>query len=205
MNYIQIGASNGLSHGKPDGFFTYIQSKEISKEDRIILVEPNSLLIPELKENWSDYSENIEVYEYGIVPRQLSNKMLKLFWHPKNAPHHELSSFNPQHIIKHHPEWTIEDLSVMNVPGITLEYLIENTIKDEPIEMLGLDIEGIDADVLLDIDFSKLNVRYLSFEAIHLGQYKEQIFLNLKEENFSFAGRGLDPHGYDVMFFKEAA
>ena len=60
MNYIQIGASNGLSHGKPDGFFTYIQSKEISKEDRIILVEPNSLLIPELKENWSDYSENIE-------------------------------------------------------------------------------------------------------------------------------------------------
>ena len=204
MNYIQIGASNGLSHAKPDGFFTYIQSKEISKDDRIILVEPNSLLIPELKENWSDYAENIEVYEYGIVPKHLSNRLLKLFWHPNNAPHHELSSFNPQHIIQHHPEWTIEDLSIMNVPGITLEYLIENTVKGESIEMLGLDIEGIDADVLLDLEFSKLNVRYFSFEAIHLGKYKEQIFSDLKKENFSFAGRGLDPHGYDVMFFNES-
>lgn len=203
MNYIQIGASNGLSHAKPDGFFTYIQSKEISKDDRIILVEPNSLLIPDLKENWSDYSENIEIYEYGIVPKELSGKLLKLFWHPKNAPHHELSSFNPYHIIKHHQEWAIEDLSIMNVPSITLEYLIENTVKNEPIEMLALDIEGIDAEVLLDIDFSCLNVHYLSFEAIHLGIHKEKILSRLREENFSYVGKGLDPHGYDLMFIKE--
>ena len=47
------------------------------------------------------------------------------------------------------------------------------------IELLALDIEGIDAEILLDLDLSKLNLKYLSFEHLHLGNKKASVLNHL--------------------------
>ena len=50
--------------------------------------------------------------------------------------------------------------------------MIEKT-KLENIEYLAIDVEGIDYDLLMDIDFNKLKIKNISFEFIHLNE--EQI------------------------------
>ena len=58
------------------------------------------------------------------------------------------------------------------------------------ISLLALDIEGIDAEVLLDINLSNLKLKYISFEHLHLGNYKEDVLNHFKNNNYEFLGLG---------------
>ena len=75
-----------------------------------------------------------------------------------------------------------------------------NEITTEEIELLALDIEGIDAEVLLDINFNNLKLKYISFEHIHLGIYKENVLNHLKNNNYEFIGLGVDTNGFDYLY-----
>jgi hypothetical protein len=75
-------------------------------------------------------------------------------------------------------------------------------VTTETIELLSLDIEGIDAAVLLDVQFDEVNVSYLSFEHIHLGDARERVLHHLSTNNFDFVGQGVDHNGFDYLYVK---
>jgi len=79
-----------------------------------------------------------------------------------------------------------------------LEAFIRSTTTG-PIELLSLDI---DAAVLLDISFDLVDVRYLSFEHLHLGDARERVLHHLATNRFEFVGQGVDHNGYDYLYVK---
>ena len=159
--FIQIGAGAGDLDKRAncrDGFTEFIKNLPRNRIKQIILVEPNPLNIPLLKECWKDYPETV-IYEIG-----------------NNC---ELEKF------------------VINIK--CLEDFITIATKEE-IELLALDIEGIDAEVILDLDFNNMNLKYLSFEHLHLEDKRNDVLQHLDNHNFRFLGNGIDHNGFDYLY-----
>jgi FkbM family methyltransferase len=197
--FIQIGAGAGDLDKRAncrDGFTEIIKSLPRHIIKKIILVEPNPLNIPLLKECWKDYPEAI-IYEIGIVPKKYQNNTMDLYYCPLDGPNYQVASINKNHIQKHYGDNC--ELEKFIIPVKQLEIFI-NEITTEEIELLALDIEGIDADVLLDINFNNLKLKYISFEHLHLGNYKENVLNHFKNNNYEFLGLGVDTNGYDYLY-----
>jgi len=200
--FIQIGAGAGDLDKRAncrDGFTEIIKSLPRHMIKKIILVEPNPLNIPLLKECWKDYPEAI-IYEIGIVPKKYQNNTMDLYYCPLDGPHYQVASINKNHIQKHYGDNC--ELEKFIIPVKQLEIFI-NEITTEEIELLALDIEGIDAEVLLDINFNNLKLKYVSFEYIHLGNYSEDVLNHLKNNNYEFVGLGVDTNGIDYLYINE--
>jgi hypothetical protein len=200
--FIQIGAGAGDLDKRAncrDGFTEIIKSLPRHIIKKIILVEPNPLNIPLLKECWKDYPEAI-IYEIGIVPKKYQNNTMDLYYCPLDGPNYQVASINKSHIQKHYGDNCELEKFIITVKQ--LEIFI-NEITTEEIELLALDIEGIDADVLLDINFNNLKLKYISFEHLHLSNYKENVLNHFKNNNFEFLGLGVDTNGYDYLYINE--
>lgn len=197
--FIQIGAGAGDLDKRAnyrDGFTEFIKKLPREHIKKIILVEPNPLNIPLLKECWKDYPEST-IYEIGIVPKKYQKDTIDLYYCPLDAPHYQVASINKSHIQKHYGETCILDKFIIPVKHI------ENFINDvtiEEVELLALDIEGIDAEILLDINFNNLKIKYLSFEHLHLGKDKEDVLNHLNNNNYDFLGDGVDHNGFDYLY-----
>jgi hypothetical protein len=125
---------------------------------------------------------------------------MDLYYCPLDGPHYQVASINKSHVEKHYGENCELEKFIISVKQ--LEFFI-NEITTEEIELLALDIEGIDADVLLDINFNNLKLKYISFEHIHLGNYKENVLNHLKNNNYEFLGLGVDINGFDYLYINE--
>uniref|UniRef100_A0A6C0EZF5 Glycosyltransferase 2-like domain-containing protein n=1 Tax=viral metagenome TaxID=1070528 RepID=A0A6C0EZF5_9ZZZZ len=197
--FIQIGAGAGDLDERAncrDGFTELVKKLPRQSIKKIILVEPNPLNIPLLKECWKDYPESI-IYEIGIVPKNYQDNTIDLYYCPLDAPHYQVASINKSHVQKHYGDNC--EIEKFIIPVKQLETFI-NEITTEEIELLALDIEGIDAEILLDINFNNLKLKYLSFEHLHLGEYKENVLNHLKNNNYEFVGSGVDHNGYDYLY-----
>ena len=199
--FIQIGAGAGDLDSRAnfrDGFTEFIKKLPRNKIKKIILVEPNPFNISLLKECWKDYPESV-IYEIGIVPKNYNNDTIELYYCPLDAPHYQVASINKSHIQKHYGENC--ELKNFIIPVKNLENFI-NKITTEEIELLSLDIEGIDAEVILDLNFDNIKLKYLSFEYIHLGNDTQNVLSYLTNNNFKYIGTGVDYNGYDYLYKK---
>jgi beta-1,4-mannosyl-glycoprotein beta-1,4-N-acetylglucosaminyltransferase len=197
--FIQIGAGAGDLDERAncrDGFTELVKKLPRQSIKKIILVEPNPLNIPLLKKCWKDYPESI-IYEIGIVPKNYQNNTIDLYYCPLDAPHYQVASINKSHVQKHYGDNC--EIEKFIIPVKQLENFI-NEITTEEIDLLALDIEGIDSEILLDINFNNLKLKYLSFEHLHLGEYKENVLNHLKNNNYEFVGSGVDHNGYDYLY-----
>jgi len=197
--FIQIGAGAGDLDKRSncrDGFTEFIKKLPKESIQKIILVEPNPFNIPLLKECWKDYHQ-ATIYEIGIVTQNYQNNTIDFYYCPLDAPHYQVASINKSHIQKHYG--TNCELQKIIIPVTQLEKFI-NEITSEEIELLALDIEGIDAEVILDINFNNLKLKYISFEHLHLGQYRENVLQHLKNNNYKYLGSGIDHNGYDYLY-----
>jgi hypothetical protein len=202
--FIQVGAGAGdldSRAGFRDGFSEMVKSYQIKSSDRIILVEPNPKNIFALRKCWGDYSV-AEIYEVGIVPKKATGHSLVFYYSELDAPHYQVGSFNPTHVIKHYPNQKIQDLTQIVVSSIDLEAFLTKTVGCNLIEILCLDIEGLDSEVILDTDFSLFNIRFLSIEHLHLGIQAQAVVCHLEQCGFSKSGNGVDHNGFDWMFIK---
>lgn len=194
--FVQVGAGCGDLDARAnyrDGFTEFIKSLPRDRIKKIILVEPNPINIPLLRECWKDYPEAV-IFQCGIVPNNFNCNIMELYYCPLDAPHYQVASINKDHVIKHYGNNCQLEKHLINTT--TLDKLIGNDF----IELLSLDIEGIDAEVLLDINFSNIKVKYLSFEFIHLGQRESDVIKHLMVNNYVFIGYGADHNGYDYLF-----
>ena len=201
--FIQIGAGAGDLDKRAncrDGFTEFIKRLPRQSIKKIILVEPNPLNIPLLKECWKDYPEAV-IHEIGIVPKSYQNSTIDLYYCPLDAPHYQVASINKSHIQKHYGDNC--ELQKFVVPVKQLDTFISEVTSEE-IELLALDIEGIDAEVILDIDFNNLKLKYISFEHLHLGEQKDNVLSHLRNCNYKFLGSGIDHNGYDYLYVNES-
>ena len=202
--YIQIGAGAGDQDsrtGYRDGFSEYVKNLPSSEIKKIILVEPNPINIPGLEKCWKDYPQ-ANIYQVGIVTKAHSGKTLSFYYAEEDAPHYQVASINPSHVIMHYPHLGINDLKSEQISTIDLTSFIQQSIGSERIELLSLDIEGIEADVLLDTDIASLNINLFSFEHIHLNKKKRAVISHFKRSGYKRVGIGIDHNGYDWLYKK---
>ena len=199
--FIQIGAGAGDLDKRAscrDGFTEFIKSLPRNRIKKIILVEPNPLNIPLLRECWKNYPEAI-IYEIGIMPKSITTNTIELYYCPLDAPNYQVASINKTHIYKHYGIGC--ELDNFTIQTKYLENFINETTREE-IELLSLDIEGIDSEVILDLNFNNINIKFLSFEYIHLGDDEQNVLSHLKDNGFKYIGKGVDCNGYDYLYTK---
>ena len=202
--FVQIGAGAGdrdSRAGFRDGFTEHVKKAPLTSHSQIILVEPNPLNLGMLRECWSNYP-NTDFHQIGITRKALTNADLPLFYTELDAPHYQVASFNPSHVLMHYPQLSESDLKLTYVETDNLEAFIAKVTGGRLIILLALDIEGIDSEVILDTDFSALNISLLSFEHLHLGASEGKVINHLTACGFIPAGMGVDHRGHDSLYRK---
>lgn len=197
--FIQIGAGAGDNdvRVRQDGFTGYIKSLDKENIDRILLVEPNPVNIPGLVDCWKDYPQ-AEIFDIGICLESNKQKNITFYYTEEDGPNYNVFSMIKAHIRKHYPT---QKILSKEIPCVTLkEFLTKNLTDTDSLEMLALDIEGIDAEIILENDWNQINCKFLSFEYLHLGKDAEKVANKLASSGYSFAGRGIDHQGYDWLF-----
>jgi hypothetical protein len=196
-SYVQIGAGAGdLDKNFPDGFTNYVKSLPKNEIQNIFLVEANPLNIEKLKECWRDYPQAV-VLNIGIKPSKVEEDNITFYYAEEDGPNYQVFSMIKQHVLNHLPECTLKEISV---DCITINHFLKEIVKTKNIELMAFDIEGIDADIILEVNWENLNCLDFSFEKIHLHDKFETIKKLLQENGFKEIGKGLDLRGYDVMF-----
>jgi FkbM family methyltransferase len=195
--YIQIGAGAGdqdPSADFVDGFTRMVKALDPTSVGRVILIEPNPVNIPFLKECWKDYPQ-AEIYNIGIVPSSYTDRTVTFYYCITDGPHFQCTSVNKNHTGR-------SDIEEFQATCETLTDFLNKTVNETYIAVLAIDIEGLDGDVILDTDWSAINIDQLSFEYRSLGQ-PELVKQHLENHGFEFAGNGLDRDGLDWMYQKK--
>jgi hypothetical protein len=199
--FIQIGAGAGDLDARADcrdGFTELVKRLPKEHVKQIILVEPNPLNIPLLKECWKEYPQSV-IYEIAIVPKHYPADHIELFYSPLDGPHYQVASIKKSHIEKHYGTDCAMEKAIVPVRHLD-RFLGETVASDKEIELLSLDIEGIDDEILLETTFSNWNVMYLSFEHLHLGENKPTVIQHLTDQGYEYAGMGVDVNGFDYLY-----
>lgn len=198
--FIQIGAGAGdrdPSANFIDGFTRMVKSLDRESISRVLLVEPNPINIPSLKECWQDYPQ-AEIYNIGIVPSSYADKTITFYYAKTDGPHFQCTSIKKEHTGKN-------DLGEFQAQCETLTEFLTRTVGTSYIDVLALDIEGIDGDVIIDTDWNQFNLDQLSFEYTNLGNQTMSVKQHLEQYGFEYVGTGLDRDGLDWMYRKKTS
>ena len=199
--FIQIGAGAGDKDSRAnyrDGFTEFVKKLPKSRIKKIILVEPNPVNIPFLRECWKDYKE-VFIYELAIIPENINLKNIDFYYSLYDGPNYQVASIVKQHVLNHYrgDNNVIESFSV---PTIHINEFLNKHNEKKEIELLSLDIEGIDSEIVLDLKLDNIKVKYLSFEYIHMGDKLEDVKKHLENSNFEYIGKGVDYNGFDYLY-----
>lgn len=196
--YIQLGAGAGdmdSSMGYRDGF-TRLVKKWARPDDRVILVEPNPMNLEPLNTCWRDWP-NSEIHPLAIVPRAMDREWVDLVLAASDGPHFRKGSVSDVHVQSHFPG---AELRTIRVPCTTLPELLQSVCPEDMIELLAVDIEGLDAEVILDVDWGAVRCRSLSFEFEHRGKLGSRVNAALKDAGFVASGFGVDDRLLDILY-----
>jgi FkbM family methyltransferase len=167
---VQIGANYG------DDDLSWYLKKNCPDLEFALFVEANSIHIPKLKECYKNY-QNAIIENIAVKVPDNSDKELTIYYHTNDAPQYGIASCNIEHIYKHMefvPYLKDGEIKSFTVPCITMEDLFEK-YQIEELDWLLLDVEGIDAELLLSFDWKKYKIKRVEFEHLHLGKHKDQI------------------------------
>ena len=174
---VQIGANYG-----DDDLANYIK-KNCFDIDFALFVEANQVHISALKECYKNY-KNAIIENIAVKLPHVEDDELTIFYHTNDGPQYGISSCDINHILKHVefvPYLKDGEIKSFRVPCITMEELFDKyDIKE--LDWLLLDVEGIDAELLLSFNWEKYKIKRVEVEHLHLGEYKEQIanmFVNM--------------------------
>ncbi len=170
LRVVQIGSNKGN-----DELSEYIFNNYDDIEFGLF-VEANSLHIEELKKCYEKY-DNIKVENIGIKTPLQKQDTLTFYYHTNEHPHYAITTCNIDHLKKHMswcPHLQGGEVKSFEVSCITLDELFQNYGITE-IDFLFLDVEGLDAEILLTFDWKKYKIKKVEFESLHLGEYAESV------------------------------
>ena len=146
--YIDIGANQPIKGNNTYLFYL--------KGCRGICIEPDISLLPILKKERSKDS----ILNIGI---SFSKAMLADFYYFENE-HNAWNTFSKEDAIKKKEKTGIE-FKTTKVELDTLNHICEK-YKFEDVNLISIDVEGLDLDILKSIDFSKIKAQVICVETI---------------------------------------
>jgi len=76
--------------------------------------------------------------------------------------------------------------------------------SNKKIDYFSIDVEGLDYDIIMDIDFNKMDITNVSFEHRHLLKKEMgKIIKKLTAAGYSYNGFGVDHNNQDWTFKKK--
>jgi FkbM family methyltransferase len=186
MLIVQLGANRGN-----DGLTQWLRNNkpEITK---LILVEPFVEHHAALRECYAEFS-NVTIVAAAVGTTAGS---FELFWTPQDGPAFEVASLKREHVTKHYgPD---ADIRTTTVPVKTLSQLFDEHGITE-LDWLLVDAEGLDAEIVLGIDWDKYNIKRVDVEHLHLGPDADAVLKMFFARGFVRTS-AVDLFGYDAAF-----
>ena len=175
INFIQVGANDGISFDNIYPFFKSHQCKGL-------LIEPLPHFFARLKLNYAD-SPSIVPLNIALHPTERTFDIYSV--NPKELykyPHwvSGIASFNKEHLIQN--SVNENDLITETVPCMSLSKLIaEHGLQN--LDYLQIDTEGFDDEIIKMIDFGQVKPKLIKFESIHLSPEKKLSTVRLLKSN----------------------
>ena len=197
MSLVQIGAgSANFDSNIEDGFTNFVRKNNV--KNKIYIVEANDIHLKNLKKYWNK-EQNIKIFNLAITPDNVSRKKMTFFYSEEDKPNYQIFSNSKQFVKKHFPYSSIKKKKV-NCTNIS-SFLEKNKLKK--IDYLSIDIEGMDFEVLYQLDFKKFDIKNISFEHLHLSLWEKlKLIIKFVKNNYYFSGMGFDIRKSDWMFTK---
>ncbi len=197
MNLIQIGSgAANFDENFQDGFTNFVKKK--IKKGNIFVVEANSIHIKKLKKNWRK-TKNVKIFNLAIIPDNVVKNKMVFFYSEDDKPDFQIFSNSNFFVKRHFPNSKIKK-KVVRCISIS-NFFKKNFIKK--IDFLSLDIEGMDFDVLYNLDLKKFTIKNISFEHLHLSFWQKiKIIKKFVKNKYFFSGMGFDIRKSDWMFTK---
>jgi FkbM family methyltransferase len=186
---VQLGASKGTDH------VTSLASKHPNV--KLLLVEANPLNIETLKLCYKDF-ENCIIENAAIVIDD--NIETVPFHYSVNDGHngYEVSSVIKKHVADYYDESSIRSI---DMKCYSLEKILnKHNITD--IDYLFIDVEMLDADIILSFPLEKYNIKNIQIEYLHIGDKVEAVERKMSAFNYIKVD-GIDAQGYDKLFIKQ--
>ncbi len=198
MYLIQIGSgSANYDTYVQDGFTNFVKKKNI--EDPIFIIEANPVHLENLEKYWEN-KKNVKIFNFAIIPDNIQKDKMTFFYSLNDYPNYQIFSNSKLFVEKYFPKETINE-KVVECIKIS-KFLEENRITT--IDYLSLDIEGMDYEVLINLDLNRFKIKNISFEHLHLSLWqKVKIILKLVKNRYFFSGMGFDIRKSDWMFTKD--
>ena len=203
MIYVHIGAGAGdLDAGAHfrDGFSEFVKKND-DQNKKIYLIEANPSNISKLEECWKDY-KNVAIFNFAITSSKQDEKRLKFFYSLDDAPHYQQFSNDIEHVKKNYKD--LERIKFKYIDCVKINEFLDKNFNNEIINFFSIDIEGMDYDVIQDINLKKYEIINFSFEHLHLNIYQKiQVFKKFLKFNYSYNGSGIDHNNFDWTFRKK--
>lgn len=197
--FLQIGAGAGaLDARTADGFTEFLRRQDLGDSDRVVLVEPNPVNVELLQQAWRG-DPRVEIKQLAILPSGHSESTLSLWYALEDAPNFQCASHDREHVQTHFPGGTIKSFVT---PALPVDTFIRTVRKDLALELLALDVESMDADILMSLDWNEFAFHSLSFESFHMGVMENEVRNRLCSFGYCAAGVGLDANGLDSLFIR---
>ncbi len=162
MNLLQIGCNEG--NDKLSDFLKFYKKES----PKTLLVDASSSALDLAREFYKDF-DNIEFQHIAIV--DTDEKEVDLFY-PANSPNSVHCSLSEGHVKTHKKiEGQLADkppveVKKEKVPATRIGPLLDY-FNGEFIDRLYIDVEGLDCQIIDDIDLDKYKVGYIRFEHTH--------------------------------------
>lgn len=170
MRVVQVGTNRAN-----DDLSRYLLSN-YDKLEFGLFVEPFQLHNEKIKECYSKY-DNIIIENLAIRTPLQEDKDLTIYYHTNEHPNYEIATCDLSHLEKH-MEWCPHlqggEVRSFTAKSLTLEDLFTK-YDIYYLDLLCLDVEGIDAEILLTFDWKKYKIKKIEFEHLHLGYYKDAV------------------------------
>jgi FkbM family methyltransferase len=195
--FFQIGTNTGN-----DRF------RELVKQhspDRVILVEPNTALIPEIKKQY----EGVNVHIYANAVYYRSQEPIELYIPAKNGV---MGTKADNQITYGHEHFSLlpmndwgqkQDMVKLQATSITFEDICTQQ-GITTIDYLQMDTEGFDSEIIKMIDLSKYTIRQIRFEkwrfpADQFTDYHPELSQELGKNGLENSIHKLKQHRYTIV------
>jgi FkbM family methyltransferase len=184
MTIVQLGACDGDDH----------VSTLYGDDNKLVLVEANEMHIEHLKATYPAAT----IIHAAIVPDQSYGKSITMYYSTDDAPHYEITSTDHDHLFKHGKSQ--ESIRSFQSPTMTLSALLDS-ISDK-VDMLFIDIEGLDEAVLKATPLAKYDIEKIQVEMLHLKD-KPSLLAYMDEQGYELTDDSYDHFRYDRIFVKK--
>lgn len=186
---VQLGASKGNDR------VTSLASEH--HDVKLLLVEANPLNIEMLKLCYKDF-KNCVIENAAIIIDD--NIETVPFYYSVNDGHngYEVSSVIKKHVADYYDESSIRSI---DMKCYSLERLL-NKYNITDIDYLFIDVEMLDADIILNFPLERYNIKNIQIEYLHIGDKVEAVEKKMSALNY-IKVNGIDVQGYDKLFTKQ--